>query len=57
MSIPAYIIDEIQKDRARRKASVLDELQIELEIPREIATTEQPEDTPRRGIADVDFFI
>lgn len=56
MLIPAYIIDDILKERARRNDTVLEELQIELDIPRE-TTTEQIEEKPQRGVEEVDFFV
>ena len=57
MLIPAFIIDELLKEQARRQTSVLEELHIELDIPREIATNEKPEDKPQRSLEDVDFFL
>ena len=57
MTIPAYIIDEILKDRARRQLPVLEELQIEIDAPRDIIPSEPREDESQRGIAEIDFFL
>lgn len=56
MSIPAYIIDEILKDRIRRQSNVFEELHIEQEIPREPTIREPAQEDSGRGVAEVDFF-
>ena len=57
MSIPAYIIDEILKERARRQAPALEELHIPYDMPNEINELEQPAEKPQRSVRDVDFFL
>lgn len=57
MSIPAYIIDDILKERARRQAPALEELHIPYDMPNEINELEQPAENPQRSVRDVDFFL
>ncbi|MBN2530366.1 MAG: hypothetical protein JXR76_28515 [Deltaproteobacteria bacterium] len=57
MSIPAYIIDEILKERARRHSTVYEELHIEHEMPKEPPIKEPPAQEIDRGVAEVDFFL
>jgi hypothetical protein len=57
MSIPAYIIDEILKERARRQAPALEELHIPYDMPKEISELEQPAEKPQRSAEELDFFV
>lgn len=57
MPIPAYIIDQLERERRQREHSILDELSIEKAIPEIPPTRDSIRDEPTCGVDDIDFFI